>query len=186
MPGPLRPRTLLLAGLAAAAAVCAHAGPAALADPRWAVPALAGAVAALAGLVLIARATAALTAAARDPGRVGAPPVTVSRPGIGATAATLLAAQAAAHAALLAAGVPGHAGAGSVALHVVLAAAGALVVHGCDRLLAAAAHRLDTAVARLIARLERTGAPLRPPAGASPARTRSWSRPPGRAPPLPA
>src|SRR5206468_2044115 len=100
-------------------------------------------------------------------------------------AATLLAAQAAAHAALLAAGVPGHAGAGSVTLHVVLAAAGALVVHGGDRLVAAAAGRLDAAVARLVARLAGAAPVPRPPTGRPPAATRGRSRPAGRAPPTP-
>jgi hypothetical protein len=186
MLGPPRARTLVLAGIAAAAAAVAHAGPAAFAEPRWAAPALAGAVAAIAGLALTARVVAALTAAARDPGRVGAPRFAAPAPGIAATAATLLAAQAAAHAALLAAGVPGHAGAGSVTLHVVLAAAGALVVHGGDRLVAAAAGRLDAAVARLVARLAGAAPVPRSPTGRPPAAARGRTRPPGRAPPAPA
>jgi hypothetical protein len=110
-----RLRTLALAGLAASATAVGHGGPAVLSDPRWMLPALAGAVA----CCLLAVRLAGIAAAHLSP-------VSGSTT---ATAAILVAGQLAAHQALIESGV--HASpspSGSLALHVALGLAGALVI----------------------------------------------------------
>ena len=113
-------RALTFAALAAATAAVAHGGPATLADPRWAIAALGGAsVAALVmwrGWALVARS--------------GSVDETASLAGL---IPAMLAAQTAAHVALLAAGAPAHGDArGSLALHLALAVVAAILVHRID------------------------------------------------------
>jgi hypothetical protein len=110
-----RLRTLALAALAASATAVGHGGPAVLDDPHWMLPALAGAVACSLLAVRLAAVAAAHLA-----------PVSGSTT---ATAAILIAGQLAAHQALIESGV--HASpspSGSLALHVALGLAGALVI----------------------------------------------------------
>jgi len=110
-------RAVAFAGLAAASAALAHGD---ARDPRWLGAALCGA--ALATSVLAA---AGSLAARRLPAHTAAP--------LGLLTAAMLAAQAVAHVAMLAAGAPAHAGlAGGLALHVVLAGLAALLVRGID------------------------------------------------------
>jgi hypothetical protein len=159
-------RVLALASLSALAAVVAHGGPQLLTDPRWALPA---------GLAAVAACWAGATAVALA-GRGLAP-----RPGsVWATAGLLACGQTAAHAALLAVGVmPASGQAGAVALHLLLALAGALVVAAGERLLAA---RAADVLARLLELLAAAD-PRRPWPAAQPrpAVVRSAHR--GRAPP---
>ena len=109
-------RALTFAALAAATAAVAHGGFATLADPGWAFAALSGAaVAALVmwrGWALVARRGAIQDTAS-----------------LAALIPAMLAAQTAAHLALLAAGAPAHPGAqGSLALHLALAVVAAVLV----------------------------------------------------------
>jgi hypothetical protein len=116
-----RLRTLALAALAASATAVGHGGPAVLTDPRWMLPALAGAVACCLITVRIAGIAAAHLS-----------PVSGSTT---ATAALLIAGQLAAHLALVESGV--HASpspSGSLALHVSLGLAGALVIRCLESL----------------------------------------------------
>jgi hypothetical protein len=113
-------RALTFAALAAVTAAIAHGGLATLADPRWATAALSGAgVAALVmwrGWALVAR--------------WGKIEDTAS---LAALIPAMLAAQTAAHLALLAAGAPAHPGVnGSLALHLALAVVAAVVVQLID------------------------------------------------------
>jgi hypothetical protein len=161
-----RLRALTFAGLAATSAALAHGGATALADPRWGVPALAGA----------AIATAVLLAGWRLVAARGEQAAEASLP---ALILAMLVAQGAAHLVLLLSGVPAHGGAtGSLALHLALAVIAAWLVHRIDR------HTAETA-ARAVARAtaERPEPQPRPaglaePRGACPAAVR------GRAPPL--
>ncbi len=115
-------RGAAFAGLAAASAALAHGD---ARDPRWLAAALAGA----------ALATAVLAAAGTLAGR--RLPVHTAAP-LGVVTAAMLVTQAVAHAALLAAGAPSHAGlAGGLALHVVLAVISAVLVRGIDLRVAA-------------------------------------------------
>ena len=161
-----RLRALTFAGLAATSAALAHGGVTALADPRWGLPALAGA----------AIATAVLLTGWRIVAARGEHAAEASLP---ALILSMLVAQSAAHLALLLSGVPAHGGpTGSLALHLALAVIAAWLVHRIDGYTAETAAR---ALARAAA--ERPRAPTRPaglaePRGASPAAVR------GRAPPL--
>ncbi len=176
-----------IAGLSAAGAVVAHAGPQGLSDPRWLAVAVAGAVVASAaiaaalGLALaLERRAAALhtgTARTRLAQAVDAPPFP-------ALVAVMLVCQGSAHTALLAAGVP--AGTGPVAgpvLHVVLATGGALVAWALQRRVLRSVDRLAHALAAILPRY------LWPCAGitagsAAPLRARPGARSHrGRAPP---
>ncbi len=113
-------RRVLAAALTVAAAIAAHGGAALLADPRWAAFAGLAAVGVVAAGVLFARAVRACISAPAPP------PLWI-------TAALLLAAQTAAHLALLAGGVhSGSAQAGTLALHVALALLVALLLHSGD------------------------------------------------------
>jgi hypothetical protein len=110
-----RLRTLALAALAASATAVGHGGPAVLGDPNWMLPALAGAA-------------ACCLVAARLAG-IAADHLTPVSGSTSATAAILIAGQLAAHQALIESGV--HASpspSGSLALHVALGLAGALLV----------------------------------------------------------
>jgi hypothetical protein len=110
-------RGAAFAGLAAASASLAHGD---ARDVRWLATALCGA--ALATMVL---GVAASTALRRLPPHTAAP--------LGLIVAAMLAAQAAAHAGLLAAGVFFSVGAaGGIALHLFLAVLSALLVRGID------------------------------------------------------
>jgi hypothetical protein len=161
-----RLRAVTFAALAAATAAVAHGGLAALARPAWAIPAFAGALIATLvmwrGWMLVARR-----------GHV---------PSGGASLASLipamLAAQAAAHVALLASGVPSHDGAGgSLALHLALAVVAALLVHRID------AHTLERAARALAVRFDRRTPVPRPSPRAVP-RSVHGRRPLGRSPPV--
>jgi hypothetical protein len=163
----VRLRAVTFAALAAATAAVAHGGLAALVRPGWAIPAFAGAAVATLvmwrGWVLVARR-----------GRL---------PAGGASLASLipamLAAQAAAHVALLASGVPAHDGAGgSLALHLALAVLAALLVHRID------AHTVERAARALATQLPRSHAPPRPAPRAVVPCGRHARRPLGRAPPV--
>ncbi len=117
-------RAVAFAGLAAASASLAHGD---IRDPRWLAVALIGATVATGMLV----ATAHLAGARMSDHR--------ALP-LGVITAAMLLTQAAAHAALMLAGAPAHAGAaGGLALHVVLAVLAALLVRGLDHRIAAAA-----------------------------------------------
>jgi hypothetical protein len=116
-----RLRTLALAALAASATAVGHGGPVVLTDLHWMLPALAGAVA----CCLIAVRIAGVAATHLSP-------VSGSTT---ATAAILIAGQLAAHLALIESGV--HASpspSGSLALHVALGLAGALVIRSLEYL----------------------------------------------------
>jgi len=163
-----RLRAVTFAALAAATATVAHGGLAALARPGWAIPAFTGAAVATLvmwrGWLLVAR-----------HGHVAAG---------GASLASLipamLAAQAAAHVALLVSGVPAHDGAGgSLALHLALAVLAALLVHRIDT------HTVERAARALAMQFDRSPAPPRPAPRAVP-RGLHARRPLGRAPPVPA
>jgi 4-amino-4-deoxy-L-arabinose transferase-like glycosyltransferase len=161
-------RALTFAALAAATAAVAHGGFAMLADPRWAIAALGGAgVAALVmwrGWALVARRGEIQDTAS-----------------LAALIPAMLAAQTAAHLALLAAGAPAHPGAhGSLALHLALAVVAAVLVQLID------AHTQRCALAALTApRLSSEHVVRRAPAAAAPRGLAGWHRR-GRAPPLPA
>lgn len=161
-----RLRALCFAGLAATSAALAHGGVAALADPAFGLPALAGA-----GV-----ATAVLLAGWRLVAAHGEHPAESSLPVL---ILAMLAAQGGAHLALLAAGVGAHGGSGgSLALHLALAVVAAWLVH-----------RIDRHTAERAARVLRDNAPARPPLlrGPAGARTPSGTAPAairGRAPPL--
>jgi hypothetical protein len=116
-----RLRALSFAALAAASAALAHGGTAALADPAWMLPALAGAAVATAVLVLGWRLVAAHGERA-------------AAASLAALIPAMLVAQAAAHACLLAAGSAPHPGtSGSLALHLALAVLSAVLVYRIDR-----------------------------------------------------
>ena len=161
-----RLRALCFAGLAATSAALAHGGLAALVDPAFGLPALAGAGAATAVLLFGWRIVAAR----------GEHPAESS---LAALILAMLAAQGGAHLALLAAGVGAHGGSsGSLALHLTLAVVAAWLVHRIDR------HTVERA-----ARALRGGAPVRPPLLRRPAGARTPSGTAlaairGRAPPL--
>ena len=144
------PRWVTGAGLAAVAAVVAHAGPAGVTDGRSVVAAAAGALVAAVGLslagsrVLAARRTAALVAA----GGGGDAPA-YDRAPFAAVVATMLVLQGAAHIGLLAAGVHGGSGAAAApALHIVLAIVAAWVVVSADHAIASAYAALQGVIAR--------------------------------------
>jgi 4-amino-4-deoxy-L-arabinose transferase-like glycosyltransferase len=158
-------RALTFAALAAVTATLAHGGLATLADPRWATAALGGA--AVAALVLW-RGWALVA-------RRGQVQDTAS---LAALIPAMLAAQTAAHLALLAAGAPAHPGAhGSLALHLALAVVAAVLVQLID------VHTQRRALAALTApRLSEHV--VRPaPVAAAPRCLAAWHRR-GRAPPL--
>ena len=161
-------RALTFAALAAVTAAIAHGGFATLADLRWATAALTGAgVAALVlwrGWALVARR-----------GRIQ------DTASLAALIPAMLAAQTAAHLALLAAGAPAHPGAnGSLALHLALAVVAAVVVQLID------VHTQRRALEALtVPRLSSEQAVRRAPAAAAPRGLAAWHRR-GRAPPLPA
>lgn len=188
MPSARGARYLTLAGLAAGSAAAAHGGWSELSDPRWAGAAAAGAAIAAAGLAW----TGAVAAAARwvtaelDHGRVQRLDAGAYRPlTVLEAAVVLVLSQAFAHAALLLAGAPAHAGpGGALALHLALALAAALAASTVDRALSAALVGLNDAVAwllELLAALPGSRSPGRQvvPVPASGARL-----PLGRAPPL--
>jgi hypothetical protein len=90
----------------------------------------------------------------------------------------MLAAQTAAHLALLAAGAPAHPGAhGSLALHLVLAVVAAVLVQLID------VHTQHRALAALMAPRLSGHVVRRPPSAAAPRGLAAWHRR-GRAPPL--
>jgi hypothetical protein len=161
-----RLRALAFAGLAATSAAVAHGGAAALTDPAWALPALSGAAIATAVMLAGWR----LVAAAGE--RAG-------EASLAALIPAMLVAQGVAHAFLLVAGSPAHAGAsGSLALHLALAVVAAVLVHRVDR------HTVERALRALATPAVATQTPGRRPAvaelpcSAAPAAIR------GRAPPL--
>ena len=161
-----RLRAVTFAALAAATAAIAHGGLAAVARPAWAIPLFAGAAIATLvmwrGWMLVAR-------------RGHLPPGGAS---LASLIPAMLAAQAAAHVALLASGVPAHEGAGgSLALHLALAVVAALLVHRID------AHTLERAARALAVPFDRAPAPPRPALRAVP-RGLQGRRPLGRSPPL--
>ena len=161
-----RLRALCFAGLAATSAVVAHGGVAALANPAWGIPALAGA-----GV-----ATAVLLAGWRLVVARGERAAEASLP---ALIIAMAIAQAGAHATLLAVGVSAHGGSsGSLALHLALAVLAAWLVHRIDR------RTVELAARTLAAALPDRAPPLpRPHAFAPPCGT-SLSAVRGRAPPL--
>ena len=160
-------RALTFAALAAVTAAIAHGGLATLADPRWATAAVSGAgVAALVmwrGWALVAR--------------WGKIEDTAS---LAALIPAMLAAQTAAHLALLAAGAPAHPGVnGSLALHLALAVVAAVVVQLID------VHTQRRALAALTAPRRSVQVVRRAPAAGPRHGLAAWHRR-DRAPPLPA
>ncbi len=146
------PRWVTGAGLAAVAAVVAHAGPAGVTDGRSLAAAAVGALVAAVGLsfagsrILAARRSAAL---AMEGGGGDAPGY--DRAPFAAVVAAMLVLQGAAHIGLLAAGV--HAGAGATAapaLHIVLAIVAAWVVVSADRAIASAHAALQAVIAGIL------------------------------------
>jgi hypothetical protein len=177
-------RGAAVAGLAAASATAAHGGAAALSEPAWSLPALAGAavgVAALLRLLHCAGRARRAAASVRLGARAQAGPAPL---GLAETTAVMLAAQGLAHVALIAAGAPAHSGQiGALALHTGLALLGAAAVWAADRILARALADLGAAVsaaAELLVglALPRPAAPCPAPAGFS-----HTGRRHGRAPP---
>ena len=179
------PRWVTGAGLAAVAAVVAHAGPAGVTDGRSVVAAAAGALVAAVGLslagsrVLAARRTAALVAA----GGGGDAPA-YDRAPFAAVVATMLVLQGAAHIGLLAAGVHGGSGAAAApALHIVLAIVAAWVVVSADHAIASAYAALQGVIAGILELLSAISPAVTPPPLPAPVR-RPVVRPfSGRAPP---
>jgi hypothetical protein len=175
-----------IAGLSAAGAVAAHAGPAGLSDGRWLVVALAGAALAV-GTIAFALGTALALdrrAARLHPGVPTPLAHAVDAPPLPALVAIMLVCQGCAHAALLAAGVPARTGAvASPLLHVALAVAGAVIVWSLRRRVARSSAGLVRAIAASLPRLlQRPGASGPAPA---PARIRPRSGGVhGRAPPV--
>jgi hypothetical protein len=160
-----RLRAVTFIALAAATAAVAHGGPAGVLDPAWAAPALLGA--GLAATVMWRGWV--LVAAQREL------PATAS---LAALIPAMLAAQAAAHAALLLAGAPAHGGAGgSLALHLALAVIAALRVH---RIVVHTAGR----AARAHAPVAPAPEPCRPPAALLAPLEILAGLPAGRGPPL--
>jgi hypothetical protein len=160
-------RALTFAALAAVTAAIAHGGLASLIDPHWAFAALSGAgIAALVmwrGWALVAR---------RGEIQETAP--------LAALIPAMLAAQTAAHLALLAAGAPAHPGAhGSLALHLALAVVAAVLVQTID------VHTRRRALAALTAPRLPKQVVRRTPAAVVACGLPAWHRR-ERAPPLPA
>jgi hypothetical protein len=173
------------AGLAALAAVVAHAGPAGVTDGRSLAAAATGAAVAAIGLSFAAsqtvgarRRTAAVLAGA------GGRSIEYAHAPFSVVVATMLTLQGAAHVGLLLAGV--HAGAGvtaAPALHIVLAIAASCVIVAADRAVAAACTALERVVIGMIELLTAVS-PKAPPAPALIPVRRPYSRPfSGRAPP---
>ena len=161
-----RLRVLTFAGLAATSAALAHGGVAALADPRWGLPALAGAGVATAVLLTGWRLVVASGEHAAE-----------------ASLATLilamLVAQSCAHLALLLSGAPAHGDAtGSLALHLALAVVAAWLVHRIDR------HTVETASRALAATPDSRPPVLARPAGLAEPNGTCLAAVRGRAPPL--
>jgi hypothetical protein len=145
-----------IAGLSAAGAVVAHAGPQGLSDPRWLAIAVAGAAVASAAIASALGLALALDRRAAAL-HVGAAPTrlahAVDAPPFSALVAVMLVCQASAHVALLAAGVPAATGAvAGPVLHVVLATGGAVLVWALERLVLRGAHRLASALAAVLPR----------------------------------
>ncbi len=140
------------AGLAALAAVVAHAGPAGVSDPRSLAAAAVGAGLAALGLSFAASQT--LTARRRADGVLagaGGQTIEYAQAPFSVVVAVMLALQGAAHIGLLLAGV--HAGAGATAapaLHIVLAIAAACIVVLADRAVASACAALEQVVAGML------------------------------------
>jgi hypothetical protein len=161
-----RLRALSFAGLAATSAALAHGGVAALADPSWGLPALAGAGVATAVLLAGWRLVAARGEHAAEAS-------------LAALIVAMLVAQSGAHAALLAAGTAAHGGsAGSLALHLALAVVAAWIVHRIDR------HTLETAARAMAAPARRRPPALPRPGGTQAPSGTAPASPRGRAPPL--
>ena len=161
-----RLRALSFAGLAATSAAVAHGGISAMADPAWGLPALAGAAAATAVLLAGWR---LLAARGEHAGEAS----------LAALILAMLAAQGAAHLALLAAGTAAHAGSsGSLALHLALAVVAAWLVHRIDR------HTVDTAARALRTPPRMRPAPRPRPAGMNAPSSTAPAALRGRAPPL--
>ena len=161
-----RLRTLALAALAASATAVGHGGRAVLTDPHWMLPALAGAVA----CCLLAAHLAGVAAAHLTP-------VSGSTT---ATAAILTAGQLAAHQALIESGV--HASpspSGSLALHVALGLAGALVI----RLVESLYDRSLARTLRVFLELLAAAAPPQPLPPGTPALSAAVTPAMSRAPP---
>jgi hypothetical protein len=179
------PRWVTGAGLAALAAVVAHAGPAGVTDGRSL--AIAGAAAAIAAVGLssaASRVAGARHRAADALNGAGGSSIDHVQVPFSAVVATMLVLQGAAHVGLLLAGV--HAGGGvaaAPALHVVLAIAAAWVVVVSDRMVTSAIASLNAVVSGLIQLLTAVRPRLAPAPVLIPARP-PRNRPfPGRAPP---
>jgi hypothetical protein len=173
------------AGLAAVAAVVAHAGPAGVTDGRSLAAAATGAAVAAIGLSFAASRT--VDARRRTAGVIagaGGHSIGYARAPFSVVVAAMLALQGAAHAGLLLAGV--HAGAGATAapaLHIVLAIAAACIVVAADRAVGSAIAALEQVVAGMIELLTAVSPRTIPTPALTPVR-RPYARPfSGRAPP---
>ncbi len=180
-------RGFAVTGLSAVAAVVAHEGPAAFSDGRPLAAALAGAGVAAAGVAVLLAATASRTALAARVRRgdlIAARADLGTAPGASALVAVLLVCQAGAHCALLVAGIGAHGGPpATLALHAVLALAGAGILVGVERVLGRATATLSEAIAAAADALGRGGA-LSWPRGLTRPRPLQRSRAyHGRAPP---
>lgn len=125
-------RVLAIASIGAVAAVAAHGGPALATDPRWLLPALAAAL--------------ACTWAAAGATRLASHGAAARPLPLWAIAGLLLAAQTAAHLALIRIGVmPAGGQSGAIALHLLLALLGALLWATTECALAGRAERVRRA-----------------------------------------
>lgn len=181
-----------IAGISALDAELAHAGPSAMTNPRWLAVAVAGGGAATAALACAVAVACRLQRSATDVSAGDLAPAGFGRaidaPPFRLLAAVMLVCQGAAHAALLAAGVPNRTGVvAGPAAHVVLAIVGAAIIWLAGRLVSAASASLARAVAVAVARLTaRTLVRSRPPCGDRLAPRARGGAVRGRAPPLPA
>jgi hypothetical protein len=180
-------RSVAVSGLSAAAAVAAHEGPAALAAGRPLLAALAGATLAVAGvgaLLLTAVSRHARAARVRRGDLLAARLEAGAAPGAVALLATLLVAQAAAHAGLIVFGVAAHgAPPAPIAMHVLLALVATAVLVVCERVLRAAGSALADAIAAAAGTLAAGAAPSAAPVVRPRSRAVDGSHR-GRAPPL--
>ncbi len=177
-----------IVGLSAVGAVFAHAGPAGIVDRRWLAAAAVGAVLALAALMVALWFAVTLWRSVVDVERaLSAGPADVAEEiRFSALVGVMLACQACAHVALLSAGVSAHTGSsGSLALHLLLAIAGALVVALVGRIVGGAADAVAQAVARALALLLGARAARRAPCLHEPRLRPPAGGPRSRAPPVP-
>ncbi len=154
-----------LVGLSAASAIAAHAGPAGFTDPALLSIALTGALIAAvalgaAGIAAIGARRLATALTVHDLARTGRPTRIAPLSG-SAVLAAMLACQTAAHVALLLTGVPmSSSQVGTIAVHVVAAAAASAIWLAVDGLVGRSFGALEAAIVALIALLQAAAAAM--------------------------